>query len=74
MDPAAIPADAGPPLPRGVRLRRDEGRQQWQLLAPERVLQRIIDIADQAEVPSEAFEIFMTGRFATRLESGPHHC
>lgn len=39
MDPAAIPTDAKPRLPRGVRLRRDEGRQQWQLLAPERVLQ-----------------------------------
>ena len=34
-----IPGDARPRLPRGVRLRRDEARAQWQLLAPERVLQ-----------------------------------
>jgi pyrroloquinoline quinone biosynthesis protein D len=39
MDPAAIPTESMPRLPRGVRLRRDEARQQWILLAPERVLQ-----------------------------------
>ena len=39
MDPAEISLEAKPRLPRGVRLRRDEARQQWQLLAPERVLQ-----------------------------------
>jgi pyrroloquinoline quinone biosynthesis protein D len=39
MDPAAIPPDAVPRLPRGVRLRHDEARGQWTLLAPERVLQ-----------------------------------
>lgn len=38
-DAHAIPRDALPRLPRGVRLRRDEARQQWTLLAPERVLQ-----------------------------------
>ena len=31
--------DAVPRLPRGVRLRHDEARDQWVLLAPERVLQ-----------------------------------
>ena len=36
---AEIPGAAKPHLPRGVRLRRDEARAQWQLLAPERVLQ-----------------------------------
>ena len=31
--------DSVPRLPRGVRLRHDEARNQWTLLAPERVLQ-----------------------------------
>ncbi len=31
--------DCKPHLPRGVRLRHDDTRQQWTLLAPERVLQ-----------------------------------
>ncbi len=39
MDATEISADATPRLPRGVRLRHDEARQQWQLLAPERILQ-----------------------------------
>lgn len=39
MSPSDLSADARPHLPRGVRLRHDEARQQWQLLAPERVLQ-----------------------------------
>ena len=39
MDAASIPPDALPRLPRGVRLRHDESRGQWTLLAPERVLQ-----------------------------------
>ncbi len=34
-----LPLDSKPRLPRGVRLRRDEARDQWVLLAPERVLQ-----------------------------------
>lgn len=34
----AIPEDAKPRLPRGVRLRHDETRGEWTLLAPERVL------------------------------------
>lgn len=33
-----VRSDATPKLPRGVRLRRDEVRDQWLLLAPERVL------------------------------------
>ncbi|MFC3692998.1 pyrroloquinoline quinone biosynthesis peptide chaperone PqqD [Chenggangzhangella methanolivorans] len=33
-----VPSEATPKLPRGVRLRRDEVRQEWLLLAPERVL------------------------------------
>ena len=33
-----IPDDATPRLPKGVRLRRDETRGEWLLLAPERVL------------------------------------
>ncbi|GLK69534.1 pyrroloquinoline quinone biosynthesis peptide chaperone PqqD [Hansschlegelia plantiphila] len=33
-----VSSDATPRLPRGVRLRRDEVRDQWLLLAPERVL------------------------------------
>ncbi|MET0313051.1 MAG: pyrroloquinoline quinone biosynthesis peptide chaperone PqqD [Hansschlegelia sp.] len=33
-----IPSEARPKLPRGVRLRKDEVRDQWLLLAPERVL------------------------------------
>ncbi len=36
---APLPADCVPKLARGVRLRRDEAREQWVLLAPERVLQ-----------------------------------
>jgi pyrroloquinoline quinone biosynthesis protein D len=39
MDPAAIAPDCKPHLPRGVRLRHDDARRQWTLLAPERVLQ-----------------------------------
>lgn len=36
---SALPPDSRPHLPRGVRLRYDEARDQWVLLAPERVLQ-----------------------------------
>ena len=36
---STLPPDSKPRLPRGVRLRRDEARNQWVLLAPERVLQ-----------------------------------
>lgn len=35
---AAIPGTTVPRLPRGVRLRYDESRSEWMLLAPERVL------------------------------------
>ena len=34
-----LPPDCKPHLPRGVRLRHDDTRGQWALLAPERVLQ-----------------------------------
>lgn len=39
--PAAtqLPSDAVPRLARGVRLSRDEARQRWVLLAPERILE-----------------------------------
>ncbi len=37
-DPAVITSDSVPRLPRGVRLRFDEARNNWTLLAPERVL------------------------------------
>ncbi|MFD1701832.1 pyrroloquinoline quinone biosynthesis peptide chaperone PqqD [Methylopila henanensis] len=33
-----VSSEAVPKLPRGVRLRRDEVRNEWLLLAPERVL------------------------------------
>ena len=36
---SSIPDTAVPRLPRGVRLRRDEARGGWVLLAPERILQ-----------------------------------
>ncbi len=36
-DPAAIPPDARPKLPRGVRLVHNEAQGGWVLLAPERV-------------------------------------
>ena len=32
-------ASAKPRLPRGVKLRRDEARQRWTLLAPERIFE-----------------------------------
>jgi coenzyme PQQ biosynthesis protein PqqD len=35
---AAISGDVIPRLPRGVRLRYDDVRSQWMLLAPERIL------------------------------------
>jgi pyrroloquinoline quinone biosynthesis protein D len=35
---ADIPGTAIPKLPRGVRLRYDDQRSQWMLLAPERIL------------------------------------
>jgi pyrroloquinoline quinone biosynthesis protein D len=35
--PAAIPSDAKPRLPRGVRLTHNEAQGGWVLLAPERV-------------------------------------
>jgi coenzyme PQQ biosynthesis protein PqqD len=38
MTDIQVLSDAVPRLPRGVRLRRDEVRDQWLLLAPERVL------------------------------------
>jgi len=34
-----IPAQSRPHLPRGVRLRRDEARGRWTLLAPERIFE-----------------------------------
>ncbi len=34
-----ISAEARPHLPRGVRLRRDEARGRWTLLAPERIFE-----------------------------------
>lgn len=34
-----LPPDCVPRLPRGVRLRHDDARGHWTLLAPERVLQ-----------------------------------
>lgn len=34
-----IPAQSRPHLPRGVRLRRDEARARWTLLAPERIFE-----------------------------------
>jgi pyrroloquinoline quinone biosynthesis protein D len=40
MDEAtAIPAQSRPHLPRGVRLKRDEARARWTLLAPERIFE-----------------------------------
>lgn len=39
IDPSeSIPGAAVPKLPRGVRLRYDEARSEWMLLAPERIL------------------------------------
>jgi pyrroloquinoline quinone biosynthesis protein D len=38
-DAPGVPGTAVPRLPRGVRLRRDEARGGWVLLAPERILQ-----------------------------------
>ena len=35
----AIQAQSRPHLPRGVRLRRDEARGRWTLLAPERIFE-----------------------------------
>lgn len=37
-DAVAISGDVIPRLPRGVRLRYDDVRSQWMLLAPERIL------------------------------------
>ena len=37
-EPVAIADDAKPRLPRGVRLKHDEVRSEWLLLAPERVI------------------------------------
>ena len=39
MDEQAIQAQARPRLPRGVRLKRDEARGRWTLLAPERIFE-----------------------------------
>ena len=40
MDEAkAIHAESRPHLPRGVRLKRDEARGRWTLLAPERIFE-----------------------------------
>ena len=38
-EPAAIQPQSRPRLPRGVRLRRDEARGRWTLLAPERIFE-----------------------------------
>jgi pyrroloquinoline quinone biosynthesis protein D len=49
-----VPSDATPRLPRGVRLRRDEVRNEWLLLAPERVLRpdaiavKVLELCDGA--------------------------
>ena len=40
----ALNPDSRPRLPRGVKLRRDEARDRWTLLAPERIFE-IDDIA-----------------------------
>jgi pyrroloquinoline quinone biosynthesis protein D len=50
---------ATPKLPRGVRLRRDEVRNEWLLLAPERVLKpdaiavRVLELCDGARTVDE---------------------
>ena len=56
----AIPDDAKPRMPRGVRIKHDEARGEWLLLAPERVikpdpialavLQRCTGLATYAEI------------------------
>jgi pyrroloquinoline quinone biosynthesis protein D len=38
-DATAIHAQSRPHLPRGVRLKRDEARGRWTLLAPERIFE-----------------------------------
>ncbi len=38
-DTTAIDAQSRPHLPRGVRLKRDEARGRWTLLAPERIFE-----------------------------------
>ena len=38
-DTTAIHAESRPHLPRGVRLKRDEARGRWTLLAPERIFE-----------------------------------
>ena len=38
-DTTAIHAQSRPHLPRGVRLKRDEARGRWTLLAPERIFE-----------------------------------
>jgi pyrroloquinoline quinone biosynthesis protein D len=38
VTPASIPLEARPRLPRGVRLRHDAVRDEWMLLAPERIV------------------------------------
>lgn len=65
-------SDAKPRLPRGVRLRRDEVRNQWLLLAPERVLHpdpiavAVLERCDGARTVSEIVDDLATAYAAPR--------
>jgi pyrroloquinoline quinone biosynthesis protein D len=68
----AFPENAVPRLPRGVRLRRDEVRGGWVLLAPERILQpdaaalailtRVDGRANVAEIVDSLVRDYSAGR------------
>jgi pyrroloquinoline quinone biosynthesis protein D len=53
-----VPSEATPRLPRGVRLRHDDVRKEWLLLAPERVLKpdpvavKVLELCDGARTVS----------------------
>lgn len=67
-----VPSGSVPKLPRGVRLRHDEVRNEWLLLAPERVLRpdaiavRILELCDGDRTVDAIIEHLATAYAAPR--------
>ena len=71
-EPVTIADDAKPRLPRGVRLKHDEVRSEWLLLAPERVikpdpialavLQRCTGEATYSEIIDDLARVYLAPR------------
>lgn len=72
-DPASLSEDLVPTFPHGVRVRYDERREEWVLLAPERVLKldgiatEIVKLVDGARTIAAIVDD-LSGRFDARRD------